>query len=1833
MACTLTVDDPSFPEILERNGGVFENALKEFLTLYDSLKAPENTDVDSRYRGSVVFSRSFVPKKLPTGLVNGNELSIERIKELANRGFTIVGTSPQIEGLRKHTVNSINNVLLTEKTIVPVFSKPIDTIQEVERDFLSTLEQSISKMYDEASSDVNKIFGIGKREQSENEFTNIKLDTPYTFDEVADRLQGLQTHQTVDTFLAFIKTEGFKVVFTNSIKSVGKYKNGIIYINPKILARNSSNIIEKELYSQSELFNGSTNDPLGAATKMILAHELAHGITVNKIRIFLGLEEGKISKEEREILKKLTKFYEKNKKFFPEEVSDIYEFVSRAMTSPSFAHFLDTFNHTNEQTLWDRLVEFISSLFSSNQDINFLVKEFLNLNKNTNAETLHETEAEYDYKDTTFNALQLIRERQNNVGRLSHRIKDLKSKKLAITQNPDMKSNEKIIEHVKIDSQLYRLSSLLELEKNKLRALNALTDFHEYEQNLVGDFYFSDVTSVKSALTRAENLLRNLTGTITQENIEELQNSLQDLTDASYIIEQWRAYADVDSTKSRESHIFVPTVYLNGLSEGRRLDLYSKFFQSYADISTSRVFVGKEDNMSSLKEKHSELLKKTVQTMVNSDAYLKALKFPTQGGQIINDNTFLDTVLDIDQMSSLIGMKGSSMFSEESVLAKVLVAKMGEVDAVAMEDFKNVTSKLDELYDEATKEASKNGLNINELFFQSLYLLSEPNKKRYTSNLTTQFTEFWSIQKDSVDADYESTKRDISKRQADGIITAKAARDQYSANYRRHNIDFQKIAEVLNLNVLPEIVDYVTQKSLESRFSTVNALTLRNFISSKIGVPDQKYRQSLIDEYGQELYDKAIKEQKENIDRFFYSTLTAISEIVSNQTEFKAKHYIDDKITSEDEIIQIYVLSSSPFHNYDNFKGKKPVFNGDSLSKVKSRNYEEGKALITYLPRKTYADVFEVTNPHTGAPEIVVNKGTKNTGFYDANYLTIEKHPNIKKYYDKVMEVLELANSRSPGRAPLPGNSLPLNDRTFMEYILKGDGSDNTGLKYLFSARVRPAMLKLWRDIFNSFSSSEFTESGLKTAKEIKSGDIRRVSLSSVKDKQKEIQRVFNLLQEEAKANKVNLIPSKVIDLYYQATDIVTREHSMDLHKMVQYYAKFMVLITHKQNSLPLLDSIFEIFKTIKSPATRKGVRGFFTPIRDESNTSATEDRIKSISKVERMFNIWKLHPKQAMEGVMGKGFVESGKKDILNRIEAAIPNVKSPEIKELLEDWANSLRRKYVFSKLIDSILINALRLKGLAVAPVSAIRNRNQGFTANAEEAAKGVNFDMRSFRRASSALLNTVFGRRKYGVFGEKKNPTAIKISNLVRRFDFLQDMTDEIEKAATRGGWYSMSATSLLLILQKKIEFLNQAEVMLSMLMFEKIKHNDGSTWALYDALDSKGNLKDEFKNSGFSWTSPEGKALIVKIKSVRDITQGDYTPEGSGMAKTTWIGRLATLFQTWMGAFVFKRFADEQFVPGLGPIKGVDRSTSLGHKLAVESHSAFKALANPYSAGVALYSSLFGIDNALDSIVSYSAILLPMIYSVAHLMQTFILHGMTKEQGEDFLSLKDAKDFYRMQKAIGQRVLRHLYLYSTDTVQNQFSAENLPDVDKQNLRAAAERAALVSLLSLASTITILLALDDDEKERDNPIFNLITNLLDSAAADINWASTFWSYGYSGNLLESASNQGGFVVSNAANFALLIQGLIEGGSSGEWKNAKKGFGKIVTPSGYNQIYGAYEAYQFGVGARYPYEKPTSQNILDKTLVKQKRDLMKEFGLDNVNEDGNEQYKKVKGTDKEE
>lgn len=431
--------------------------------------------------------------------------------------------------------------------------------------------------------------------------------------------------------------------------------------------------------------------------------------------------------------------------------------------------------------------------------------------------------------------------------------------------------------------------------------------------------------------------------------------------------------------------------------------------------------------------------------------------------------------------------------------------------------------------------------------------------------------------------------------------------------------------------------------------------------------------------------------------------------------------------------------------------------------------------------------------------------------------------------------------------------------------------------------------------------------------------------------------------------------------------DQVVSENSFDLPKIIRYYSHAISMYQGRQKALPMLSILKQHYEDIKKPSlTNTGEL-----IRDRTGKIKLEGlRENAINQFDSWFNRVVLGNYGKKPGLGSKIFKrisdkvidDEDKRELFKeKLKSSIDGFRYNENEKLLLKKLPAIKSElnYIIntSQQIDEIneatsmlnsIINVenklgkdfnlnsfvepifdfIRFLGLGYNLSSSITNFLEGQIVNFNIAASGDYFKPENIYRANNIVKGSFL---KNITFNQVATDGAKKARILMDRFDVFQDVANELQKASTKSAFSKFKPLGPFELI-RRTEYLNQTPLMIARLLDEEITGKDGSKSNVWDALDSEGNLTENFatKENKDNWENANGQQYFDFKSSVNKMivnSQGDYDPLRGNKASEHVSGQAIMMFKRWMGRQFYQRFAVEQMdiESGVGKFKGRFRS--------------------------------------------------------------------------------------------------------------------------------------------------------------------------------------------------------------------------------------------------------------------------------------------------------------------
>lgn len=516
----------------------------------------------------------------------------------------------------------------------------------------------------------------------------------------------------------------------------------------------------------------------------------------------------------------------------------------------------------------------------------------------------------------------------------------------------------------------------------------------------------------------------------------------------------------------------------------------------------------------------------------------------------------------------------------------------------------------------------------------------------------------------------------------------------------------------------------------------------------------------------------------------------------------------------------------------------------------------------------------------------------------------------------------------------------------------------------------------------------------------------------------------INASQKRAIANALNVSVAslpKVVNmgaaLYEDATHEIVSSQTINLPKILKAYSVLAMEYAARVDQIDKINLLKEQYKLIKAGVDDEGnpiertnsvkqIEAWFDrialgdystkedPMLAKIKNNLITDNAKKVvenigerttitSKAGKLKYAVKLTAAAISHKVNGRIRTEKEKK-IADRLNDLVKQAKDrgdeEEVKSLIKD-RDSIGKAFAWIKLGDAVF-NFIRLKGLGWNASAAITNFAEGQQANLNIAATGDYFREENIYVglgiAKGAFAHNISGGRL-----ARKGKSRL-MRTLMDRYKILQDASNLMQAAQSETGFSGVKDGSWAPFeIVTRVEYLNQAPLMVAVLLDQKIKDINGVEMSVWDAMDSKdyskGQLRKEFrivydskgnavllddvpgyKETGKlpmgyktgenikSWEQAEGQSF-QNFKGHLDETivnaHGDYSDLRGNMASERALGRLLMFFKKWFGRQMYTRFAGEQ----------VDLETNtLDFKGRYRSHTSASAFLHGTLAGFSVF---------------------------------------------------------------------------------------------------------------------------------------------------------------------------------------------------------------------------------------------------------------------------------------
>ena len=529
-------------------------------------------------------------------------------------------------------------------------------------------------------------------------------------------------------------------------------------------------------------------------------------------------------------------------------------------------------------------------------------------------------------------------------------------------------------------------------------------------------------------------------------------------------------------------------------------------------------------------------------------------------------------------------------------------------------------------------------------------------------------------------------------------------------------------------------------------------------------------------------------------------------------------------------------------------------------------------------------------------------KDGQDTGFYDDKFTQIENDENLSNLYNYMFDMLQNLKYILPNEKVnfMNMNSIPTIKKKVLENIVGEDGTLAKGF-----GRLKETMVEAVRsDDLSTVTSPE---------------DEKDFKFSMLQNNRERINNYIELKTTEYQTENDGKYPTseEIEDWRKTAMNDIAEEKSFDLGRVMKAFASMAISYKHKST----IEDQMRIAQEIVNRGIERKLNAAGQGMTDKHGNIISSKGLNNLKKMldDFMEIAYWGYPSNRPEGLGNKKVLTQKEKDykkILDNnaeeLKTLLTNKKISQDDydtrlEVVTDQLETLGGIRTVSKYGD-VLLKYIQVKGMGWNVFAAGANLGFGFMSNAIEASDGRNYSAKSFWKAQALTLNSVGRNLTFnkwdGISGNAK-----KIRVLMNYYDTLKESKNEI---------YEPSKTSLFKKVKDKIEwanpyspqsrteYLNQAPVMIAMLMDTMVKTKDGKEISLWDAYNIDGSVKE-----GVELDSFDEFKMKRQIDKLVKMNHGNYDPDTPLSVKRQFIGRALSQFRTWAFQGFHERFGKEK----------------------------------------------------------------------------------------------------------------------------------------------------------------------------------------------------------------------------------------------------------------------------------------------------------------------------------
>jgi hypothetical protein len=513
----------------------------------------------------------------------------------------------------------------------------------------------------------------------------------------------------------------------------------------------------------------------------------------------------------------------------------------------------------------------------------------------------------------------------------------------------------------------------------------------------------------------------------------------------------------------------------------------------------------------------------------------------------------------------------------------------------------------------------------------------------------------------------------------------------------------------------------------------------------------------------------------------------------------------------------------------------------------------------------------------------------KETGWYDKNFDKIEADEDLLAYHNFIKDLLKQLNYLLPPqkRRLMGVGVLPTLEKTLLD---------------LFSEKgMMVGITPLWNKFKQLQTTTDFA-TNITSDIDSLTGDIEQnVQIQYIQDtdaRVEEIVRVKSIAHKQQTGNPPTAADRKRFK--EEARDTISKDKSWDISKVLKAYALNVLAYKHKTNIEPQIKLIEQAFKQRLELQTNNAGQ-------IQTKTAGKETQAVAKKGLQNLNDSFDFFLKtfygtgtRKVEGVTKTKLYTKEEELRKKELEKLLADEEDEDEKTFLQAQIDALGGYRTASGVVDTAL-KFSTLRGLGWNLMSSFSNIGFGAISNMIEAADGRLMTTANLRRAYILTLNSIGRNLSADVLFNDPNGVATKIRSLMDDWDILQTSANELFDNSQKSSLSKLKRFGPF-TLQQRSEYLNQAPIMIAVMMDMKAKDPQGNDVSLWDAMGQDAKLKDGYTSD------VDIPRLIQKIKRISEMTHGDYNNQLK--IKSTAAGRALSQYRTWMFEGFASRFERE-----------------------------------------------------------------------------------------------------------------------------------------------------------------------------------------------------------------------------------------------------------------------------------------------------------------------------------